>query len=88
MHEKNVCLTLIRIGTLEIFVRVHKNKFCLFVIFVCEYKTVLVAECTDQIYIQGDSSCLILFISVSLTKSVVVIFPPPHNVCLKFLPVQ
>ena len=37
------------------------------------YKTVLITECTDQIYIQGDSSCFIILISVSLTTSVVVV---------------
>jgi hypothetical protein len=64
----------IRIRTSVIFVCVHKNNFCLFIIFVCVYKTVLIAECTDQIYIKGDSCCYIILMSVSLTKGVVVVF--------------
>jgi hypothetical protein len=71
--EKNVCLTLIRIGTSVIFVCVHRNNFCLFIIFVCVYKTILITECTDQIYLQGDSFCFIILISVSLTKIMVVV---------------
>jgi len=37
------------------------------------YNTVLIAERTDQIYIQSDSSCFVMLISVSQTKSVVVL---------------
>jgi hypothetical protein len=54
-------------------VSVCSQKQFLFVHNLCMYKIVLIAECTDQMYIQGDSSCFTILISVSLTESVVVV---------------
>ena len=51
------------------------QKQYLFVHNLCLYvQDSLIAECTDQIYIQGDCSCFTILISVSLTKSVLVVF--------------